>query len=38
MHHPHVSMLQQFARTADLDKVYAAAACVSPRKSHWGGS
>jgi hypothetical protein len=27
-HHPHVSMLQQFARTADLDKVYAAAAGV----------
>ena len=24
-HHPHVSMLQQFVRTADLDKVYAAA-------------
>jgi hypothetical protein len=27
-HHPHVTMLQQFARTADLDKVYAAAAGV----------
>ena len=24
-HHPHVSMLQQFVRTDDLDKVYAAA-------------
>jgi len=24
-HHPHISMLQQFVRTADLDKVYAAA-------------
>jgi 2'-5' RNA ligase len=24
-HHPHVTMLQQFVRTADLDKVYAAA-------------
>src|SRR5271167_2208350 len=24
-HHPHVSMLQQFVRTAELDKVYAAA-------------
>src|SRR6266446_5353279 len=24
-HHPHVSMLQQFVRTADLEKVYAAA-------------
>ena len=23
-HHPHVTMLQQFVRTADLDKVYAA--------------
>src|SRR5271169_2007295 len=23
-HHPHVSMLQQFVRTADLDKIYAA--------------
>jgi 2'-5' RNA ligase len=27
-HHPHVSMLQQFVRTADLDKVYAAANAV----------
>jgi 2'-5' RNA ligase len=24
-HHPHVTMMQQFVRTADLDKVYAAA-------------
>src|SRR5260370_29080145 len=24
-HNPHISMLQQFVRTADLDKVYAAA-------------
>ena len=24
-HHPHLTMLQQFVRTADLDKVYAAA-------------
>ena len=24
-HHPHISMLQQFVRTADLDKVYTAA-------------
>jgi 2'-5' RNA ligase len=24
-HHPHITMLQQFVRTADLDKVYAAA-------------
>jgi hypothetical protein len=27
-HHPHISMLQQFVRTADLDKVYAAAGRV----------
>jgi len=27
-HHPHVSMLQQFARTSDLDKIYHAAAGV----------
>jgi 2'-5' RNA ligase len=27
-HHPHITMLQQFVRTADLDKVYAAAGRV----------
>ena len=27
-HHPHVTMLQQFVRTADLDKVFAAANAV----------
>lgn len=27
-HHPHISMLQQFVRTDDLDKVYAAAKTV----------
>jgi 2'-5' RNA ligase len=27
-HHPHVSILQQFVRTGDLDKVFAAAAAV----------
>jgi 2'-5' RNA ligase len=27
-HHPHISMLQQFVRTEDLDKVYAAANAV----------
>src|SRR5579862_5855377 len=27
-HHPHISMLQQFVRTDDLDKVYAAAQAV----------
>jgi 2'-5' RNA ligase len=32
-HHPHVTMLQQFVRTADLDKVYAAAAKVLSSKN-----
>src|SRR5262245_58307007 len=27
-HHPHISMLQRYVRTADLDKVYAAAGKV----------
>jgi 2'-5' RNA ligase len=27
-HHPHVTLLQQFVRTADLDKVYAAANAI----------
>jgi hypothetical protein len=27
-HHPHISILQRYVRTADLDKVYAAAAKV----------
>jgi hypothetical protein len=27
-HHPHISMLQQFVRTADLNKVYTAASAV----------
>ena len=27
-HHPHISLLQQFVRTDDLDKVYAAATAV----------
>src|ERR1700760_2997325 len=27
-HHPHISMLQQFVLTDDLDKVYAAATAV----------
>jgi hypothetical protein len=27
-HHPHVSLLQQFVRTDDLDKIYAAAQAV----------
>ena len=27
-HHPHISMLQQFVRTDDLDKIYAAAQAV----------
>ena len=36
-HHPHVTMLQQFVRTADLDKVYAAAAkvLVSEEPTSW---
>ena len=35
-HHPHVSMLQQFVRTADLDKVYAAAAGVLAKEKPAG--
>jgi 2'-5' RNA ligase superfamily len=31
-HHPHVSMLQQFVRTEDLDKVFAAADAVFSKK------
>lgn len=27
-HHPHVSLVQRFVRTADLDKVYAAVGSV----------
>src|SRR5271169_305636 len=36
-HHPHISMLQQFVRTADLDKVYAAAdkVFVSEKPMSW---
>jgi 2'-5' RNA ligase len=36
-HHPHVTMLQQFVRTADLDKVYAAAYKVfaSEKPTSW---
>jgi 2'-5' RNA ligase len=36
-HHPHVTMLQQFVRTADLEKVYAAATKVlaSQRAMSW---
>ena len=36
-HHPHISMLQQFVRTADLDKVYAAAERVfaSEKPTGW---
>src|SRR5262249_40117113 len=29
-HHPHISMLQRYVRTADLDKVYGAAGKVLP--------
>jgi hypothetical protein len=35
-HHPHVSMLQQFARTPDLDKIYAAAASVFRKEKPLG--
>jgi 2'-5' RNA ligase len=31
-HHPHVTMLQQFVRTADLDKVFAAAGAVMAKE------
>src|SRR5580693_7845322 len=31
-HHPHVTMLQQFVRTADLDKVFAAASAVMAKE------
>jgi len=31
-HHPHISMLQQFVRTDDLDKVYAAANAVMAKE------
>ena len=36
-HNPHVTMLQQFVRTADLDKVYVALDKVfaSTARSHW---
>ena len=39
-HHPHVSMLQQFVRTDDLDKIYAAglrkvALTRSPLPDEW---
>src|SRR5208282_1041165 len=32
-HHPHVSLLQQFVRTADLDKVFAAADSVFAKEN-----
>src|SRR5580692_2712181 len=36
-HHPHISMLQQFVRTADLDKVYSTANKVfaSEKPTSW---
>jgi 2'-5' RNA ligase len=36
-HHPHITMLQQFVRTADLDKVYAALnnAVADERPTSW---
>jgi len=35
-HHPHVTLLQQFVRTADLDKVYAAANAVLAKEKPAG--
>ncbi|HEY1944532.1 MAG TPA: 2'-5' RNA ligase family protein [Roseiarcus sp.] len=35
-HHPHVTLLQQFVRTSDLDKVYAAASAVLAREKPTG--
>lgn len=37
-HHPHISMLQQFVRTDDLDKVYAAANAILAKEkpTTWG--
>ena len=35
-HHPHISMLQRYVRTADLDKVYAAAGKVWTRENAGG--
>ena len=32
-HHPHISLLQQFVRTDELDKVYAAATAVMAKKN-----
>src|SRR5664279_5920745 len=32
-HHPHISVLQQFVRTADLDKVFAAANAVFAKEN-----
>src|ERR1700728_377964 len=32
-HHPHISMLQQFVRTDDLDKIYAAAQAVFDKEN-----
>ena len=32
-HHPHVTVLQQFVRTDDLDKIFAAANAIMSRKS-----
>ena len=37
-HHAHITMLQQFVRTADLDKVYAAAKRFWPMRSRQAGN
>jgi len=36
-HRPHITMLQRFVRTADLDKVYAQLAMSWPGRSRPGG-
>src|SRR5579863_1256166 len=35
-HHPHVTLVQQFVRTADLDKVYAAASAILAKEKPTG--
>src|SRR5271169_1429197 len=37
-HHPHLTMLQQFVSTADVDKVYAAANQVMAKEDVSGGN
>jgi hypothetical protein len=37
-HHPHVTVLQQFVRTADLERCTRRSTRFSPAKSHWAGN